>query len=110
VLSLRAKESKLVVVDGFALGGIKTAKVSKALKALGAKSALLVDGANDDLEKSARNHTSGKYLSVSGLNVDDVLDHETLVLSKAVLADLEKRLKPSVASAERNKKKAGGAA
>ena len=110
VLSLRAKEQKLVVVDGFTMGGIKTAKVAKAIKALGAKSALLVDGANAELEKSARNHAQAKYLSVAGLNVYDVLDHETLVLSKAVIADLEKRLKPSAASVERNKKKAGGAA
>jgi len=94
VLSLRAKEQKLVVVDGFKLDGIKTAKVHKALAALGAKSALLVDGANENLAKSARNHKAAKYLAVEGLNVYDVLDHEVLVLSQGVLEGLTKRLKP----------------
>src|ERR671928_89212 len=46
-LSLRAKESKLVVLDGFQLDAIKTKRVAQALDKLGAKSALIVDGANE---------------------------------------------------------------
>jgi len=92
VLSLRAKEQKIVVVDAFALGGIKTAKVKAVLGKLGATTALLVDTKNDELEKSARNLPSAKYLASTGLNVYDVLDHETLVLSKATVDYLHSRL------------------
>src|SRR5688572_23650798 len=93
VLSLRAKEQKLVIVDGFQLGDIKTKKVVSALGKLGATSALLVDTENDLLSKSTRNLKAAKYLRPEGLNVYDVLDHETLVLSKAVVDYLHTRLK-----------------
>ena len=101
-LSLRAKEQKLFVVDGFALGGIKTAKVAKAFETLGVKDALFVDSKNVDLEKSARNHSKVKYLAVEGLNVYDILNHEVLVLSQGIIEGLVKRLAPI--------KKEGGAA
>jgi large subunit ribosomal protein L4 len=98
-LSLRAKEQKLVIVDGFSLGGIKTKKVAQALGKLGLEKALLVDGGNAELEKSARNLTSAKYLAPEGLNVYDVLDHETLVLSKATVDYLHSRLGAGEAAA-----------
>ena len=98
VLSLRAKESKLIVVDGFALTGIKTAKVNGVLKALGLKSALFVDAKNDNLDKSTRNLPAAKYLRPEGLNVYDVMNHETLVLSKSTVDYLTDRLKPNAPS------------
>jgi large subunit ribosomal protein L4 len=111
VLSLRAKEQKIVVVDAFTLGGVKTAKVKAALGKLGVKKALLVDAKNDELQKSARNLTSAKYLASEGLNVYDVLDHETLVLSKATVEYLHSRLgakaEAAPAKATKAKKEAG---
>ncbi len=115
VLSLRAKESKIVVVDGLKLGGIKTKKVADAFSKLGTKSALFVDARNAEFEKSARNHSHVKFLASEGLNVYDVLDHETLVLSSGALAEIEKRLKPhsdgkSIATKSATKKSAPKAA
>ena len=92
-LSLRAKEQKIVVVDSFTLDAPKTKLVDKALTTLGAKSALLVDGANDTLKKSTRNLQHAKYLAPEGLNVYDVLDHETLIMSRATLDAVTARLK-----------------
>jgi large subunit ribosomal protein L4 len=93
-LSLRSKESKIVVVDSFSLDAIKTAAVAKALTALGTTSALIVDGDNETLAKSTRNLERAKYLAPEGLNVYDVLNFETLVLSKDSLAKVTERLRP----------------
>lgn len=97
-LSLRAKEAKLVVVDGFRLEAIKTARVAKALAALGADSALIVDAANEPLAKSARNLPAAKYIQPAGLNVYDVLDHSTLILTQGSLGEVTARLKPEAAA------------
>jgi large subunit ribosomal protein L4 len=92
-LSLRTKEKKIVVVDSFALEAPKTAKIASALEALGAdNSALIVDGENEKLALSARNLPKAKYLRADGLNVYDVLDHETLILTKPSVAEIVKRL------------------
>jgi large subunit ribosomal protein L4 len=93
-LSLRAKESKIVVVDKLELAAPKTKAVVSALKALGAESALFVDAKNDTFALSTRNLKAAKYLRPEGVNVYDVLDHEVLVLSKSVVEDLTKRLRP----------------
>lgn len=92
-LSLRAKEQKIVVVDSFLLAAPKTKLVDKALKTFGSKSALLVDGKNETLKKATRNLERAKYLAAEGLNVYDVLDHETLIMSRATLDAVTARLK-----------------
>ena len=82
-----------MVLDGFNLDAIKTKRVNEVLKKLGAASALIVDEKNDNLAKSARNLPSAKYLLAEGLNVYDVLDHETLVLTRATIDAVTARLK-----------------
>jgi len=107
VLSLRAKESKLVIVDAFELDAIKTKQVDGILDILGTKKALIVDAANEKLQKSTRNLTRAKYLRPEGLNVYDVLNFETLVLTKTTVEKLTERLKQHADTAA---KTAGGAA
>lgn len=99
-LSLRAKEQKIVVVDSFTLDAPKTRLVDKAIKALGGASALLVDATNETLKKSTRNLQHAKYLAPEGLNVYDVLDHETLIMSRATLDAVTARLKGTPRSEE----------
>jgi large subunit ribosomal protein L4 len=92
-LSLRVKEDKLVVVESFTLDTPKTKLVDKAIKALGGGKALIVDGKNETLKKSARNLPKAKYVATEGLNVYDVLDHERLIMSRATLDAVTARLK-----------------
>ena len=92
-LSLRAKEQKIVVVESFTLDAPKTKLVDKAITALAGGSALLVDGANESLKKSTRNLQRAKYLAPEGLNVYDVLDHETLIMTRSTLDAVTQRLK-----------------
>ena len=81
-LSLRASEGKLVVVDNFTTDG-KTKSVAAALKTLGAAKALIVDGkANDKLQRGARNLAKSQWLAPEGINVYDIMRHDTLILTQ----------------------------
>ena len=100
VLSLRASEQKIIVLDSFPAEGGKTRAVTGALRALGAvqpdSKVLIVDVAdNADLVRGTRNLRSSKWLAPEGLNVYDVLNHETLVLTRSSLARVQDALRPT---------------
>jgi large subunit ribosomal protein L4 len=94
-LSLRASEAKIVVVDSFSIGGPKgsTKSVASALAALGAaqpdNKVLIVDTkTNDNLVRGARNLRSSQWVAPEGVNVYDILRHQTLVLTQAAVTAL----------------------
>jgi len=92
-LSLRASEKKLVVLDKLPFDAPKTKQLAGILKALGATGAVVVDGKeNVHLSKSARNLPKSKYLAPEGLNVYDILDHETLILTEGAVRAIEARV------------------
>jgi len=95
-LSLRLREGKLVVVDDFQVEGGKTKSVVKALANLGtAPKSLIVDSKdNASLVRGARNLPRTKWLAPEGLNVYDILNHETLVMTKATVKAVEEALRP----------------
>ena len=94
-LSLRVGEKKVVVLQDFDLKEIKTKKVSEILVKLGIERGLIVDEkSNANLQKSVRNLPRAKFLAVEGLNVYDILRHETLVLTAPVAKKIEERLLP----------------
>jgi large subunit ribosomal protein L4 len=108
VLSLRAKENKLVVVEDFSTDG-KTKSVAAALAALGsaptahkrADGALVVDGKdNTNLVRGAKNLAVSQWLAPEGLNVYDVLRHGTLVLTKSAVEAITNALKGDEKDAE----------
>jgi large subunit ribosomal protein L4 len=92
-LSKFLKEGRLVVVDGFEPTEIKTKALVGALSTLKAKKkALVVDSlTNDNLRMSIRNCKDHAFLPPEGLNVYDLLRHDTLVLSKDAAMALVKR-------------------
>ena len=92
-LSKFVKEGRLLVVDRFELPEIKTKGVLQALSALKTdKKALVVDVAsNDKLRLSIRNCGDHQFLPPEGVNVSDLLRHDTLVLSKDAAKALEER-------------------
>ena len=94
-LSLRASEQKIIVLDKFAVDG-KTKSVVSALKALGGKKVLIVDGDdNANLVRGTRNLKVAKWLAPEGLNVYDVLNHETVILTKGSLEKVQDALRPT---------------
>ena len=92
-LSLRASEKKLVVVDNFTTDG-KTKSVATAIAALGGNKTLIVDAkSNGMLVRGAKNLASSQWLAPEGLNVYDILRHETLVLTQAAAQQITEALK-----------------
>lgn len=106
-LSKFGKEGRLLVVERFELPEVKTKKLVDALETLKAKAKTLVvdSGDNDKLRLSIRNCKTHQFLPPEGVNVYDLLRHDTLILSKEAAKALEQRcLKQAVArSADRAK-------
>ena len=94
-LSAKASAGELVVIDTADLKDAKTSALSKAIKELGWKRALVIDGAevNENFAKAARNIEGLDILPSMGANVYDILKRDTLVLTKAGVEALEARLK-----------------
>ena len=94
-VSLRLKESKLLVLEDLELEQIKTKQMVELLDRLGVNSGLIVDDtANEALVKSVRNLPHSKWIAPEGLNVYDVLRYETLVLTAPMAKKIEERLLP----------------
>ncbi|MCK0137472.1 50S ribosomal protein L4 [Aliiroseovarius sp. F47248L] len=93
-LSAKAQAGELVVIDTADADG-KTAVLAKAVKDLGWKRALVIDGAevNEKFAMAARNIDGLDILPSMGANVYDILKRDTLVLTKAGVEALEARLK-----------------
>ena len=94
-LALKLQEGRLLVVEDFQLGEIKTKGLAQILDNLEVpKSSVIVDEAgNQNLRMSARNLSKHQYLPPEGVNVYDVLRHDHLILTKGAVAALEARCK-----------------
>ncbi len=94
-LSLRREEGAITIVEEIELPEIKTRRVAEMLSALsleGTGVLIVIDGANEKLERSARNLPNVGVLRVAGLNVYDVLRYPKLLITRAALTAIEDRL------------------
>ncbi len=72
----------------------KTKEIVTYLDNISTSSALIIVAErNKVLEASARNLPKVKVLAVAGLNVYDVLNHDTLIIEQAALPKIEERLR-----------------
>jgi len=94
-LSAKVAAGELVILDEAAMKEAKTGSLAKAIKNLGWKRTLIIDGAELDANfaLAARNIDSVDVLPSAGANVYDILRRDTLVLTKAGVEALEARLK-----------------
>ena len=94
-LSSKAADGKVVVLESTELAKPKTKELAARLKKLGWNSALIVDGAevNVNFGRAARNLPNIEVLPQQGINVYDILRNDLLVLTKAAVSHLEERLK-----------------
>jgi len=93
VLSAKYREEKLLVLDQWDLGAVKTKTFQETLKALGIQRALvIIDGPNPNLEKSARNVPSILISRWEGLNVHDMLRFDHVVFLRSSLEKVERKL------------------
>ena len=94
-LSAKVAAGELVILENADLAEGKTKVLAKAMKDLGWKRALVIDGAevNENFARAARNIDGLDVLPSAGANVYDILRRDTLVLTKAAVEALEARLK-----------------
>jgi len=93
-LSAKAKDGHLIVLDSLDLKEAKTGALKAQLAKLGfGKSALVIDGdaLNVGFAKASSNLAEIDLLPAVGANVYDILNHETLVLTRAAVEKLEGR-------------------
>ncbi|MCH8205479.1 MAG: 50S ribosomal protein L4 [Chloroflexi bacterium] len=83
MLSDKARTNQLLVVESLELNEPKTREVVKALNALGADSSVLLvaDGADETVLRCARNVPRLKMLPAALLNVGDLLNHRSVVMT-----------------------------
>jgi large subunit ribosomal protein L4 len=82
-LSARARENRILLVDDLDLPVPRTKEFLKVAGKLGLSNALLVtDEPKKTLDLGIRNLSSFKSLSVSALNVVDILSYEQLVFTR----------------------------
>jgi len=93
-LSAKAKDGNLIVLDSLDLNEAKTASLKAQLGKLGfGKSALVIDGdaLNVGFARASSNLAEIDLIPAVGANVYDILNHETLVLTRAAVEKLEGR-------------------
>ena len=93
-LSAKAKDGNLIVLDSLDLNEAKTSALKAQLANLGfGKTALVIDGdaLNVGFARASANLREINLLPAVGANVYDILNHETLVLTRAAVEKLEAR-------------------
>lgn len=93
-LSSKVKDGSLIVIDSEKLSASKTGDFAKKLAKLDIKSALFVGATELDanFKKSLANIAHIDALPTIGLNVQDILKHEKLVLTADAVKSVEARL------------------
>lgn len=94
-LSAKAKDGKIIVLDEVKAKDHKTKPMAAALAKLGLNSALIVGGAEIDVNfaRATANLPRIDVLSSQGANVYDILRREVLVLTKDAVSELTEKLK-----------------
>ena len=89
-LTSRVEEKKFIVVDEIKFDEIKTKNFVNILKNLDVSKALVVlEDGNTNAELSARNIAGVKTAKTNTINVYDILKYNTVIATKAVVANIE---------------------
>ena len=89
-LTSKVNDNKLIVIDELKLDEIKTKKMAQVLKNINAKKALVVMNEKDDnVILSTRNIADAKTALTNSINVYDVMNAGTVVLTKDAVAKIE---------------------
>jgi large subunit ribosomal protein L4 len=94
-LTQRAQESAVKVVDQLAIESYSTKKMREILKSLGLEgrsTLVVIEQPNPTVEASARNLPNVSVIRSEGVNVYDVLRHQSLLITRTALDALQARL------------------
>jgi large subunit ribosomal protein L4 len=92
-LSQKAKTDQILAVEGLEKASGKTKEMAAFVKGINKKTVLLVTGVNSPMAvRSARNISNITTISASLVNAYEVVKHQSLVLTKDAVEELQKRL------------------
>lgn len=93
-LAQKARDGQVRVIDTLTLSAPKTKELAAILATLGISGSVLIvlPGNDRNVELSGRNLPHVLVLPVHGLNVEDILRHETLLVARDALGAIEARL------------------
>jgi len=91
-LTTHFKNGSFFVLDNMSLPQIKTKLAGVVLEKFKTPSALFVDVDNQGLMLSVRNLPTSKYLHAVGVNVYDLLNYKSVLISKAAMQKLQEFL------------------
>lgn len=94
VLSMKAKDSKIILLKDFGIDSPKTKEAVAILSKLGAPKKVTVVVAAGDMnaQKSMRNIPNVKSIEAAQLNIYDALNNEALLMTEAALAKISEVL------------------
>jgi large subunit ribosomal protein L4 len=93
-LSDKARSDSIIIVDSLDMKDAKTKSLKGNFEKLGlGRTALIIDGetVGDNFRKASRNIVGIDVLPAIGANVYDIVRHDTLVLTRAAVEQLEAR-------------------
>ena len=95
VLSSKAKEGKLIILDEAKAKDHKTKPMAAAMAKMGIESAVIIGGQDMDANfaRATANLPKIDVLPSQGANVYDIMRRDTLVLTKNAVKDITERLK-----------------
>lgn len=91
VLSAKARDQELVILEGLSFEQPKTKEMVKILEALEVESSALIvtDKPEENVVKSARNLSGVKTMPAGLLNVVDILSHKMILMTVAAVRSAE---------------------
>ena len=92
VLSQKLIDKDLIVLDQLTMSAPKTKEFKSILDDLKVEGKVLVVSENKNIQYSARNLTKVKVITANGLNVEDVVNYDKLILTKEAIEKIEKNV------------------
>ena len=92
VLSQKLIDEDLVVLDQLTMSAPKTKEFKSILDGLKVEGKVLVVSDDKNVQFSARNLPNVKVITANGLNVEDVVNYDKLVLTKEAIEKIEKNV------------------
>ena len=92
VLSQKLIDKDLIVLDQLTMSAPKTKEFKSILDDLKVEGKVLVVSEDKNIQYSARNLTNVKVITANGLNVEDVVNYDKLILTKEAIEKIEKNV------------------
>lgn len=92
VLSQKLIDQDLIVLDQLTLSAPKTKEFKSILDSLNIEGKVLVVSEDKNVQLSARNLPKVKVITINGLNVEDVVNYDKLILTKDAIEKIEENV------------------